>query len=57
MDVHSLMLTVGTLIVGVLMALAGLDKSALEWKRHRRTCPSCGRALHHGTCSCSSRTR
>jgi hypothetical protein len=54
MDAHSLTLTVGTLIVGGLMALSGLEKSALELKRKRRTCPTCGRALHHGrTCGCS----
>lgn len=39
---------------GVLMAVAGVQKSALEWKRHRRICPSCGREIvgrscgHHG---------
>ncbi|MDX6503083.1 MAG: hypothetical protein QOE29_208 [Gaiellaceae bacterium] len=54
MDAHSITLTVGTLVVGVLMALSGLEKSALELKRKRRTCPSCGRTLHHGrTCGCS----
>jgi hypothetical protein len=54
MDTHTLTLTVATLIVGGLMALSGLEKSVLELKRKRRTCPSCGRTLHHGrTCSCS----
>jgi exosome complex RNA-binding protein Csl4 len=54
MDAHSLMLTVATLSAGVLMALSGLEKSALERKRRRRTCPSCGRTLEHNrTCGCA----
>jgi RNase P subunit RPR2 len=54
MDMHTLTLTASTLIVGGLMALSGLEKSALERKYRRRTCPSCGRTLHHGrTCGCS----
>jgi NADH pyrophosphatase NudC (nudix superfamily) len=39
--------------VGVLMSFAGLQKSALEWKRRRRICPSCGRQLRGGACGCS----
>ena len=51
---HALTLTLGTIVVGGLMALSGLEKSVLERKRRRRTCPSCGRALEHGrTCGCS----
>jgi hypothetical protein len=54
MDVHTLSLALATVAVGGLMALAGLDKSALEPRRRRRKCPSCGRALEHGrTCGCS----
>jgi hypothetical protein len=40
--------------VGVWMAVAGVHKSALEWKRRKRICPSCGRDIsgrscgHHG---------
>jgi NADH pyrophosphatase NudC (nudix superfamily) len=41
--------------VGVLMAQAGLQKSALEWRRKRRICPSCGRQLEARVCRCSSR--
>jgi hypothetical protein len=39
---------------GWLMAYAGLQKSALEWRKRRRICPSCGRqidARHCTTCS------
>jgi hypothetical protein len=35
---------------GVWMAVAGVQKSALEWKRHKRTCPSCGRNIEGRTC-------
>jgi hypothetical protein len=53
MDVQSLTLGVATLIVGALMAMSGLEKNALEWKRRRRICPSCGRTLTHGrSCGC-----
>ena len=30
---------------GALMLLAGVQKHALEWRRRRRVCPSCGRRL------------
>jgi hypothetical protein len=36
--------------VGVWMAIAGVQKSALEWKRHKRICPSCGREIAGRTC-------
>jgi NADH pyrophosphatase NudC (nudix superfamily) len=29
--------------VGYLMVLSGVGKSMLDWKRHERHCPSCGR--------------
>ena len=48
MDAHSLTLGIATLIVGALMAVSGLEKNALEWKRRRRVCPACGRTLVHG---------
>jgi hypothetical protein len=35
---------------GVWMVIAGVQKSALEWKRRKRTCPSCGRAIVGRTC-------
>jgi NADH pyrophosphatase NudC (nudix superfamily) len=37
--------------VGYLMILAGVSKSALEWKRRQRICPSCGRAIKARVCS------
>jgi NADH pyrophosphatase NudC (nudix superfamily) len=41
--------------VGYLMVAAGLQKSALEWRRRRRFCPSCGRMLEKRVCSsCAS---
>jgi hypothetical protein len=36
--------------VGVWMAVAGVQKSALEWKRRKRICPSCGRDIVGRTC-------
>jgi hypothetical protein len=43
-----------TTAVGYLMLTAGVGKNALEWKRRRRTCPSCGRATGRHRCACSS---
>jgi hypothetical protein len=40
--------------VGVWMALAGVQKSALEWRRRKRTCPSCGRDITGNTCGCTA---
>jgi hypothetical protein len=42
-------LTIG---VGYLMARAGLQKNALELKRRRKICPSCGRERTR-VCGCS----
>jgi hypothetical protein len=36
--------------VGYVMIVAGVQKSALEWKRRRRVCPSCGRAIDTRVC-------
>jgi hypothetical protein len=36
--------------VGVWMAVAGVQKNALEWKRQKRTCPSCGREIEGRAC-------
>jgi hypothetical protein len=38
--------------VGALMMLAGVGKHALEWRRRKRVCPSCGRDLRVGGCRC-----
>jgi hypothetical protein len=42
-------LTIG---VGYLMTQAGLQKSALELRRRRKVCPSCGRERVHD-CACT----
>lgn len=46
-DLHLLIVPLG---VGYLMAPAGVRKSALEWKRHGRICPSCGRDVQRCRC-------
>jgi hypothetical protein len=51
MDPHVLTLTMATLGAGWLMAYAGLAKSALELRRRRRICPSCGRQIQKAVCS------
>jgi NADH pyrophosphatase NudC (nudix superfamily) len=53
LDPHLAVLMTSIAGVGVLMSLAGLQKSALEWKRRRRTCPSCGRQLRGRACGCT----
>ena len=51
LDPHVATLAAATLGVGWLMALAGIQKSALEWRRRRRICPSCGREIQARVCS------
>ena len=51
MDPHVFTLAAATLGVGWLMAYAGLQKSALELKKKRRICPSCGRHITARVCS------
>jgi recombinational DNA repair protein RecR len=51
LDPHTATLAVLTLGIGWLMAAAGLQKNALELKRRRRTCPSCGRHIETRVCS------
>jgi hypothetical protein len=41
--------------IGYLMIVAGLSKSALELKRRRRVCPSCGRLIQARVCRCLHR--
>lgn len=36
--------------VGFLMILAGVQKSLLEWRNRRRSCPSCGRLVEGRVC-------
>ena len=55
MDPHVALVTVLTLCIGFVMTLAGLQKSALEWRRRYRVCPSCGRAIDARICrTCAS---
>jgi hypothetical protein len=53
LDPHIALLAVVTMGVGYVMALAGVSKNALEWRRRHRRCPSCGRAIDGGVCGCS----
>jgi hypothetical protein len=52
LDPHIALLAVLTMGIGYVMALAGVHKSALEWRKRDRICPSCGRAIHAGVCKC-----
>jgi hypothetical protein len=40
--------------VGFLMIISGVQKSMLEWRQRRRTCPSCGRQIAGRTCGCDA---
>ena len=53
-DPHIAALMLSTAAAGVLMALAGVGKNALEWRQRRRICPSCGRQLRRDACGCCS---
>jgi hypothetical protein len=48
---HLAVLLIATLAAGWLMTMAGLQKSALELKKRRRICPSCGRRIETRTCA------
>ena len=52
-DPHTAAFIAASTGAGFLMLRAGLAKSALELKRRRRTCPSCGRHIERRTCACS----
>jgi hypothetical protein len=54
LDPHIAILAVVSLGIGWLMAVAGVQKSALEWRRRRRVCPSCGREIHSRVCTTCS---
>ncbi|HSL66089.1 MAG TPA: hypothetical protein VK874_15650 [Gaiellaceae bacterium] len=44
--------------VGFLMMLMGVQKSMLEWRGRRRSCPSCGRRIEGRVCgACTSTPR
>jgi hypothetical protein len=51
MTAQMLILLVSTTAIGFLMVLSGLNKNALEIRKRRRICPSCGREIHGRTCS------
>jgi len=51
MTVQTLTLVLSTTGVGYLMVKSGLMKNALEARRRRRICPSCGREIHGRTCT------
>jgi len=52
LDPHVVTTAAVTLTVGWFMLRAGLAKSALELRRPRRVCPSCGRELRAARCGC-----
>jgi hypothetical protein len=51
LDPHVMTIAVATLGAGWLMTVAGLQKSALELKKRKRTCPSCGRHIRARVCT------
>jgi len=55
MNTHIAILVIATLGTGWMMMQAGLQKSALELRRKRRICPSCGHEIRARVCStCTS---
>jgi hypothetical protein len=54
LDPHIIVFSAVTMGIGYLMTVAGVYKSALEWRRRCRTCPSCGRTIHARVCKCVS---
>ena len=40
-----------SIAAGVWMAVAGVQKNALEWRRQKRLCPSCGRNIDGRVCA------
>ena len=55
LDPHIAIAVVTTLGAGWLMMAAGVEKNALERRRRRRICPSCGREIHARVCAtCTS---
>ena len=54
LDPNIVLMAALTCSVGYLMTVAGIHKSALEWRRRRRVCPSCGRAIEARVCTTCS---
>jgi hypothetical protein len=50
LDPQMLLLAGLTMAIGYTMFLTGLKKHALELKRRRRICPSCGRIITGRVC-------
>ena len=53
-SIHTFVLLVLTMAAGYAMVVAGLGKNALELRRRKRVCPSCGRRIETRVCVCSS---
>jgi hypothetical protein len=53
LDSNIALVAVVTCGIGYLMVFAGVHKSALEWRRRRRICPSCGRIIQARVCGCA----
>jgi hypothetical protein len=54
LDPQVAIVAISTLGAGWLMMVAGVQKSALEHRRRRRICPSCGREIQARVCdSCA----
>jgi hypothetical protein len=51
MTAQTIILVLSTTGIGFLMTLAGLNKNALETRKRRRICPSCGREIRGRTCT------
>ena len=51
LEPHVAIAAVSTLAAAWLMITAGLQKSALERRRQRRVCPSCGREIQDRVCN------
>jgi hypothetical protein len=49
-DSHVL-IAVGSTLAAGLMITAGLEKSALERRRQKRVCPSCGQEIQARVCT------
>jgi NADH pyrophosphatase NudC (nudix superfamily) len=53
LDPNTALFAIVTFGAGYLMVFAGVHKSALEWRRRRRICPSCGRLIQARACGCA----
>jgi hypothetical protein len=50
LNAHLAALAIVTVGIGWGMMVAGVNKNALEWRRRRRICPSCGRLIEARQC-------